>query len=176
MKGPRMKNPRMTSFRVIKRGLLLVFLSLASIGSSAHACIGINVSASDLRFGSYNPLSSFSQQNNFDIQIECLFDVIAPFTFPLAYVVGIDSSLPANNGSRTIKHQSLDFSLDYAIYADSSLSQIVGSITSNDTITGDFPAIGPDMTHRLTGYAIIPGSQNVPSGTYSDQLTITVEF
>ena len=160
----------------IRNVLIAALLFKASTGSFALACLGIQVSASELNFGSYNSLSSSNLTSSFEMQIECLFDIGLPGTFPLSYDVGIDSSLPDVNGLRKIKHQSLDYYLDYALYSDSGLSQIIGSITSIDTINGSFASISLDKIHLITGFGIIPGNQNVPAGDYSDLPTITVEF
>lgn len=151
---------------------LLIF----AFGQSAKACIGVEVIASDLNFSSYDSLNSISETSSFDIEVECLFDIALPLTFPLSYSVGVDSTYYGNNGLRSLKHDSIDYYLEYSLYRDVGLNQLLGPVTSSDLLTGTFDSLNGLVTHTLSGYGYMPGGQNVPAGYYSDMLVLTLEF
>lgn len=157
-------------------GIGVLISSFFLLPCYARACIGIDVSATDLHFSNYDPLSGTSQQATMDVEVECLIDIALPITFPLGYVLGVESLLSGNTTQKKLQHQSLDFSLDYSIYLDPGLSSVWGAVTSGSTIDGVFESINLSPVHTTTTYGVIFGGQNVPSGHYSDQLVVTIEF
>lgn len=156
------------------RTALIAYLCWFS--QSSYACIGVGVIASDLNFGSYSSLDSISETSSFDLEIECIADIALPLTFPLTYSLGVDSSYYGSNGLRSLKHETLDYYLDYALYQDINLSQVLGSITSNDLLSGSFLSLGSLLTNTFSAHGYIPGGQNVPAGDYTDLVVVTIEF
>ena len=63
--------------------------------------------------------------------------------------------------------------LKYQLYQDSSHSLIWGNtLASAETL----PAQHGLVPQQVRVYALLPGAQDVPGGTYSDTVQITLEF
>ena len=156
------------------RGILCfsgLFLLLAPAHS--HACTSVNVSANNLYVGAYNSLSSSANWVRVDVRLECQTDGFEP-TVLLPFEVGLSSM---NSGSANVKEmQWLSYRLRYGIYTRRDLASPWGATGSAQTVAGLFPvALVPD-NQVISGYVNVPAKQNIPSGSYSDFITFTVEF
>lgn len=163
----------------MKRAALIVAACIFSFApvQKAIACIGIQAFSDDLAFGFYNPLSGAPVASTFNIRIECVSQIDI-LTFPFAFQIGIDSLINSGTAIRTMQHSSLPYSIAYEIYTDSGLSSVWGRSGTGvgSEVIGQFLSIGASQPRNFTGYAQIPGGQNIPSGLYSDNMIVTVIF
>jgi spore coat protein U-like protein len=63
-------------------------------------------------------------------------------------------------------------SLNYALYSDSARTLNWGETDGTDTVD----STGTGANQSFTVYGRVAASQNVPQGSYSDTITITVNF
>lgn len=126
------------------------------------ACI---VSASALSFGSYNPTAATNTDATTTLSITC--------TSGTSYTVGLSagngsgatvSSRKMTNGSNT---------LDYSLFQDASRSTNWGNTPGTDTPAS---ATAGASAASLTVYGRIVAGRNVPAGTYTDSVTVTVNY
>ena len=136
-----------------------------NVGASVSAlCL---VSATDLAFGAYNPLSSGTDLYvNTTVTVEC--------TNTTTYDVGLDvGTYPgATYSTRYMADASLN-ALLYALYTDNTYATVWGETIGVDTVAGT----GDGTAQALTVYGYVPAGQYlVPPGTYADTITVTVTY
>ena len=139
--------------------------SLALIASPVRAaCQVSNVSA--LAFGSYNVLSPT------DITTTGSFNVRNCSAGGRTYT----ATLSAGNGTLTARLLKNGVNtLAYNVYKDAAYTQILGSGSGGTvTIVNTNSGSGTGPTHTL--YGRISAGQDVPVGSYTDTLTITLTF
>ncbi|MGH8278004.1 MAG: Csu type fimbrial protein [Gammaproteobacteria bacterium] len=134
-----------------------------------NSCV-IN-SAGNLAFGNYDPNSATPTTGSSSIKVNC--------TKGDAYTIALNYG--ANGGSATNRIMvSGTNQLDYNLYTDTGYSNVwlatcpspVG--TSCDGGTGAGPGAGNAQTYTVYGSIAI--GQNVPAGSYSDTIQVTVTF
>lgn len=128
----------------------------------SNAC---TISASNLSFGSYQPLVGTAVDATTSIDVNCTLDT--------AYNVGLDAGAGSGASVATRKLTSGTDLLNYTLYRDSGRTNVWGNTVSSDTSAGT----GTGSTQNLTVYGrIISGQSSVPSGSYSDTINVTVTF
>ena len=163
-----MKLQRLLKLAMISAGLLLAgnaaqaqtdtFNVTASVGD---AC---SVTATDLGFGAYDPLSATDTDASSTMDVTC--------TLSTAYNVGLDAGTGTGASTTT---RILEFGANQLNYI---LSQNVGHTTNwgnsagVDTVAGT----GTGAAQTLTVYGRIAALQSVPAGSYADVITVTVTF
>lgn len=145
--------------------ILLLGLMLLGAGGPARACLGINLSAASLDFGTYNPLSPVPATTTADISITCLTAGIGGIL--LGYEVGLDSTGQLLSGT---------FPLRFELFRNAGLSDLWGVVGSGETISGLFQILNINQTRILTVYGRLPVFQSIPAGVYSESVTVTIEF
>jgi spore coat protein U-like protein len=125
------------------------------------------VSASDLDFGAYDPLSGADKDGQSAISVTC--------TNGSAYNVGLSNG--AGVGATTaVRKMTITGggaeTLDYSLYRDSNRSQVWGESIGVDTVSG----AGSGAQQSIDVYGRAPGSQPAKSGSYLDTVTVTVTF
>lgn len=137
--------------------LVLVFLLLASV----EAIAGSNsISCSPLNFGNYILGQTLTVSSTMSVSLE------SPGQ---AYTLSIDPGQYSSGGFNRRMNSGSNY-ISYNIYSDSTCTQILGDGSSGTSvITGNTTAI-------YTVYGEVTGNQNVPAGTYSDNLFITLSF
>lgn len=134
-------------------------LLLALPGLSA-AC---TVIATGVMFGIYDPLGSSAVDSTGEVEVTC------PAT--TAYEI----TLSQGQGSFSPRHlvnASADV-LTYNLYTDASHQFIWGDgAAGTETVTGSTDSLG--AIHSV--YGLIPGGQNIPAGSYSDSIVVTVTY
>jgi spore coat protein U-like protein len=160
----------------------LLFLSAATVvclgaTNAANAVsANMNVTASvsenctisnvnDLALGSYDPIGA---NNSADLATgQATFDLTC--TLGATPTIAISMGQHEDSGQRRAM-QGSDF-LSYNLYSDSNRSSAWDTANTVDG-TGDVTG----NAHTYTVYAVVPGGQNVPSGSYSDTVSIDVTF
>lgn len=123
------------------------------------------VSASNLAFGTYSPISGSALDGTSTITVTC--------TLGTPYNVRLSAG--AHGGSvstRQMLRASGTELLDYYIYRDAGRTQNWGLTDNTDTLT----SAGTGVLQNHTVYGRIPASVNVPIGSYSDTVTVIVNY
>lgn len=126
------------------------------------ACV---VSANPLAFGNYNPTSGSNTDATTTLSVTC--------TSGTSYTVGLSAG--TGNGA-TVSARKMTGggnTLNYALYQDSARSTNWGNTPGTDTPAS---ATAGASAATLTVYGRITGGQNVPAGTYTDSVTVTVNY
>lgn len=138
--------------------------STTTFAVSATVSASCSVSATAIAFGAYNPTGGNVDTTN---------TVTATCTSGTAYNIGLDAGGASGATVTTRKMSSGSDRLNYSLYSDSGRSTNWGNTVGTDTVadTGNGTAQGH------TVYGRIPGSQTtVPTGSYSDTITVTVTY
>jgi spore coat protein U-like protein len=157
---------------------ILIALGLAvSVAPYAQAVTTVNctISAGGIAFGIYNPLSAVSDASTGTLRITCTGSGTgsANVTANLTLSTGMSGSFATRkmfSGANT---------LNYNIYWSTAYTQIMGDGTGGSFAgtAGPFnvPAGGSNFATG-TMYGLIPASQDVVPGSYTDVITVTVTY
>ncbi len=162
----------------VNRLLFLIMLISASISGTAYArsvsatlYVGVRVvgtctvSASSVDFGTYNGSSDMTA--NGEVVCNC------PAGTP--YQVTLDAGLNYNGSLRRVSDGSGN-SLDYSLYKPDSGEW--GDQNYGDTFASgtslSFTGNGDNQSHTVKGY--LPGGYEVPAGSYTDRVTVSVYY
>ncbi|NDD91152.1 SCPU domain-containing protein, partial [bacterium] len=127
--------------------------------SVTNAC---TVSGTGLAFGSYDPTATTALDGSSTISVLC--------TLNDDYTIGLNKGVHGSNVSDR-KMSNGSYTINYSLYSDSSRSS-----NWDNSGSGAVSNTGTGATQNFTVYGRIPASQNVPQGSYSDTITITVTF
>ncbi|CAN7390102.1 Csu type fimbrial protein [Variovorax sp. LjRoot178] len=121
-------------------------------------------SATDLSFGSHaGPITS-AQDNTSSVTMICRNRT--------AWNLGLDNGQNHDGGTRRMRLGSTGNYVSYQLFRDSSHNLAWGSTIGTDTATGT----GTGSAQSQTVYGHVPATQNVPAGSYSDTITVTVTY
>jgi spore coat protein U-like protein len=123
-----------------------------------------SVSATDLSFGNYDPVSVSDLDATNTVTVTC--------TDGTSYDVGLDAGVGAGATVATRKLTNAGNTLDYTLYQDAPRTTVWGNTVGVDTINDTAGAVSTDHTV----YGRIGNGQNVPAGLYSDTVTVTVTY
>lgn len=129
-------------------------------------------SAGNLAFGNYDPTSATATNGSSSISVNC--------TKGDAYTIALNYG--ANGGSATNRIMSDGAStpdlLNYNLYTDSTHGNVWNSSCGAGNNCGSGTGAGPGAgnAQTYTVYGQIAAGQNVPAGSYSDTITLTVNF
>ncbi|HEX7027400.1 MAG TPA: spore coat U domain-containing protein [Gammaproteobacteria bacterium] len=163
-------------FQTLLTALILTLWGTVSIaattttttfGVSATVVDSCSVSASALGFGNVDPVSlaSTAVDATTTIDVTCANGT--------AYDVGLDAGTATGATVTTRQMTSGANTLNYALYSDTGRTTNWGETVSTDTVAGT----GDGTAQTLTVYARIPSGQGtVPTGAYSDTITVTVTY
>jgi spore coat protein U-like protein len=152
-------------------GLVTPALAVASTTSttftvSATVVDVCAVSAGNLGFGTYNPISGSALDGTSTITVTC--------TLGTPYHVRLNQG--ANGASvstrKMLRTAGGAQTLDYSLYRDSGRSQNWGQTDNTDTVDQS----GTGVSQGITVYGRIPASTNVPPASYSDTVTVTISY
>jgi spore coat protein U-like protein len=144
--------------------------------SWAATHVRCSASAGGLAFGVYNPLSAGGDTSTESLTVTC--DAHGNGSATVSPVVTLSTGLSGSYVTRTM------FSgvnpLSYNIYLSTAYNQVVGDGTGGSVVGGTTPFVvvagGSSVTVTLTFYGLIPASQNVLPGSYSDLISLTVTY
>lgn len=122
------------------------------------------VSATDLGFGNYNPISGADLDGATSISVTC--------TNGTSYNVGISTGAGAGATVAVRKMTDGANTLNYTLYRDAGRTNVWGVTIATDTLTGT----GSGAAQPIDVYGRVPGGQTVASGGYTDTVTITVTY
>jgi len=129
--------------------------------SVGEAC---SVSATDLGFGAYDPLSATNTDATTTLDVTC--------TLTTTYDVGLDAGT-GTGATTTVRVMEFGANtLNYALYQEAGRTTIWGDTVGVDTVSGT----GTGSAQSLTVYGRIPALQSATPGAYTDLITVTVTF
>ncbi len=140
------------------------FLALCALGAmlsaTAEAC---SVSADGVAFGSYNIFDNAPLDSTGTITVQCE----SPYTLRL--------SSSSNNSQFNPRHlaNAANDRLIYNLFTDPARTSVWGDGTNGTLTTG---SDGSTTAIHHTIYGRIPAAQNIRIGTYSDVITVTLDF
>jgi len=155
----------------------LIFILLLFIPKVVFAtCLGINctctISASTFNLGSYAPLSGSATSNTGTVSVTCTALLAS---LDVSYVISLNAGSSGTFTARTMQFSS--YNLNYNIYTTAAHTTIWGDGTAGTgTISDTYSLSSNSTTRNYTTYGLIPASQNVTPGAYSDAITATVTF
>ncbi|MFY9513393.1 MAG: spore coat U domain-containing protein [Rubrivivax sp.] len=120
------------------------------------------VSAADLAFGTYDAASATDTTATSTVTVTC--SLLTP------YNISLDSGTHASGSTRRLGSGASR--LSYEIYRDVSMSNVFGTVAALLGVSG----VGTGLAAPTTIYGKIPKNQAVVPGSYSDQITVTVDY
>lgn len=123
------------------------------------------VTANPLNFGNYDPTSATDLDGTTTVQTLC--------TVGTSYTVGLNAGTGSGATVSARKMTNGANTLNYALYQDTGRSTNWGNTPGTDTPTAVTAPIG---LSTVSVYGRVAASQNVPVGSYSDTVTVTVTY
>lgn len=130
----------------------------ATVGS---AC---TVAATNLAFGTYNPLNPTATTGTTTVTVQC--------TLLSAYTIGLNAGTGAGATVAVRKMTKSADTLNYSLYQDAAHSLVWGETSGTDTVAG----VGTGLGIPTIVYGQIPALQNVNTGAYADTITVSVNY
>ena len=120
-----------------------------------------------VNFGGYDPLVAIPIEASGYIDVTCSLGV------PYFIKLGPGQNSGGIFNPRKMQASGSGANLNYNLYRNSIHTEIWG-----DTTGGTFaqPGVGTNLTQQFEIYGLIPGSQNIPAGSYSDMVTVIIEW
>jgi spore coat protein U-like protein len=157
--------------------LMVSLIAVVLIAPAAYAATTVNCTASagGIAFGIYNPLSGVGDASTGTLRVACN----GSGTGSANVTVNVTLSAGLSGSYATRKMFSGANTLNYNIFWSTAYNQIVGDGTGGSFAgsAGPFtvPAGGSNLATG-TFYGLIPASQDVAPGSYSDVITVTVTY
>jgi spore coat protein U-like protein len=153
----------------------LVAMFLAShAGAAIH--VRCTATAGGLAFGVYNPLSAGGDASTESLSVTC--NAHGNGSATVSPIVALSSGLSGSFKPRAMFSGAN--TLNYNIYSSPAYAQIVGDGSGGTVVGTTTPFVvvagGNSVTATWTFYGLIPPSQNVIPGSYSDTITVTVTY
>ncbi len=123
-----------------------------------------SVSATDLSFGNYDPVSVSDLDATNTVTVNC--------TDGTSYDIGLDAGTGGGATVATRKLTNAGNTLDYTLYQDAPRTTVWGNTVSTDTVNDTASSVAANHTV----YGRIASRQNVPAALYSDTITVTVTY
>lgn len=140
-------------------------VATANLAVSANVSKACNVSTTALAFGSYDPLATTDLDGSATMTVNC--------TTGTSYTIGLGAGGASGATVTARKLTSGSTTLNYGLFQDSGHQTNWGNTPSTDT-----PAATTATTTaaNFTVYGRIPKAQNVASGSYTDTVTVSVNY
>ncbi|HEY0745256.1 MAG TPA: spore coat U domain-containing protein [Steroidobacteraceae bacterium] len=153
----------------------LCFVGLHAACARAATTVNCTVTAGGIAFGIYNPLSAVANASTGTLRIVCN----GSGTGSANVTVNVSLSAGLSGSYATRKMFSGTNILDYNIYWSTAYNQIMGDGSGGSFAgsAGPFPvSAGGSNLATGTMYGLVPASQDVAPGSYSDVITVTVTY
>ncbi len=151
--------------------LLLCLSSLAWPVNRAEA-FKCDVTATGLNFGNYDVFSPIPVDSTASINVTCNIPPQNPQA-PLAVNISLSPGISGSFVPRAMQSTGGD-TLNYNLYSTASMSTIWGDGGGSSSVQTAF--VTKDMPWNATLFGRIPAQQNVRAGSYSDTITVTIDF
>ncbi|MES2909693.1 MAG: spore coat U domain-containing protein [Pseudomonadota bacterium] len=152
----------------LKRLIAAVILLGTSSASPALTC---SANVGTLAFGNYNAVSGLptDSQNTLTVTCSSLISIL------VSYTVSLSAGNSGNTAARQLRQSSN--ALNYNLFQDILRSNVwgTGANAVSDSYLLSILGIGVDHTYPIYG-RITAGQSSVPSGSYSDTITVTVAY
>lgn len=151
---------------VMLPGIAVAANSTTTFEVSATVADHCDVSATNLAFGSITPVTNTNNDITSTVTVTC--------SNGTSYNVGLNTGLNASGSTRRMSDGGATPNyLTYEMYSNSGRTSIWGNTVGTDTVAGT----GNGTDQALTVYGRVPsGQQTVPTGSYTDTVTVTVTF
>jgi spore coat protein U-like protein len=162
---------------VAMRSAFLVVLGclLAPIpNAEAAVTFTCTVSATGVVFGIYNPLNASGDSAVGSWTVIC--NALGSGSATVAGTLTLSTGSSGSYATRTMR--SGTHVLDYNIYLTSAHNQVIGNGTAGTFAPSDSGTVTAGQVYQVTGsmYGFIPALQDVPGGSYSDSIVVTVTY
>ncbi len=134
----------------------------ASFSVTATVVDACSVSATDLTFGSYDPGAVADKTASSTVSVRC--------SLGTPYAISLNNGSNASGATRRMA--SGGNHLSYEMYRDPGASLVFGTVANLLGVSG----IGTGLSAPTVLYGVIPKSQNVATGSYADQVMVTVDY
>jgi spore coat protein U-like protein len=161
-------------FTSLKAWIILICIIIWT-PSVNGTCLGLGctciISATNVSFGTYNPISGLALNSTGTVSVTCSALVLG---LAIAYQMQLSTG---GSGSFSRYMASGINHLNYNLYTDSARTQIWGDGTASTvTVSDNYLLTISPTTRNYTAFGLVPASQNLPTGSYSDTITATVIF
>jgi len=161
--------------RARNAALALIFAALSVPCAHAATTVNCTASAGGIAFGIYNPLSAVANASTGTLRVTCN----GSGTGSANVTVNVSLSTGLSGSYATRKMFSGVNALNYNIFWSTAYNQIIGDGSGGSFAgaAGPFPVpAGGSNVATGTLYGLIPVSQDVAPGSYSDVITVTVTY
>lgn len=148
--------------------LLAAAALVTTPAAQAQLTLSCSVITASLLFGTVDPSGGSATPGTGTITVSCVGINLTGVTYEIA--------LSAGNGTYAQRQMlSGGNALNYNVYTSSNYQTVWGDGSAGTAkVSGGLTVLVTSGLHPAHGR--IPGSQNVPAGTYTDQLTVTVTY
>lgn len=152
--------------------LSLCIMILAGFGAPPAEAFVCNVTVTSLPFGSYNIFSPTPLDSTANLSVSCNIPPQHPQS-PLPVAVSLS---PGNSGGfaqRWLQAAGPD-NLRYNLYTSAAFSTVWGDGGGTSSIVTVYVTSATPFNGRI--YGRIPAQQNIRAGSYSDIITVTIDY
>lgn len=151
-------------------GLACLTPSPAEAACAPLSLCSCTTTATGVSFGSYDPTAGQARTTTGNVHVLCTLLVAIAGSFTIDLSTGSSSSY----AGRTLRNGAS--SLRYNLFTDNTRSQIWGNGTGGSAnVSQSFTGLLL-IDRTATIYGSIAAGQNVPAGTYSDTIIVTVSY
>lgn len=157
------------------RLLAFIVVNLMPLASYA-TCIGLGCTCSatsnPIPFGTYAPLSGTALTMNGNIAVTCSALLVG---LNVSYVITLNKGSSSTYTPRVMLHGAAQ--MQYNLYTSPQFASIWGDGTGGTVSRSDAYLLNLlSVTRNYVVYGNVPGSQNLPTGNYQDNITATVTY
>ncbi|HJV24992.1 MAG TPA: spore coat U domain-containing protein [Aromatoleum sp.] len=153
------------------RALVLVLQLVA--GPAFGQTSSCTASASATNFGTYSPTSPSALDGTGNVQVSC--SLLGIISILVSYQIQLSAGASGSSAGRTLAGPGA--SLNYNLYTNASRTAIWGDGSGGSSTVSDGYLLG--LLTTVKNYPVfgrIVAGQNVPSGSYSDTIVVTVNY
>jgi spore coat protein U-like protein len=148
-------------------------LFIALLPLNARAIASCSVTANAVVFGGYTFNNPSTTQSVGNVKVSC--SLLGLISLLVSYNIRLSPGISATFAPRNMASGAN--TLQYNLYVDSGHSSVWGDGTAGTAFVSDGYLLGLLTTvNDYAVYGAIPAGQNVPIGTYSDTITVTVNY
>lgn len=158
----------------LKKGLhwMLVTLLLGWGEQALGLVLSCSASATPTSFGTYNPFSQAPLDTTGRVTVTCqdVLNIVVSYTIRLS---------AGSSGDYTTREMAgPGYQLQYNLYTDSARSSVWGDGSGGSATVSDgyLLAVLFPVVRSYDVYGRITGGQNVPPGSYSDTIIVTIDY